>query len=140
MKKLAILSLAMLSFVALSSRGIAQDYDDESQDSGYDENYTTDQEDTYYDNQSYSDDNEALDQARDIEYNSGYAADSNNDEDARYYSGAGFDNNDSAPPPVDLRDSETLTPQLLRSSDDNDNPYIPQQYRSLHTTPPPLPQ
>lgn len=41
---------------------------------------------------------------------------------------------------VDLSQSKTLTPTLLRTSDDNDNPYIPKQYQSLKTTPPPKPQ
>jgi len=68
------------------------------------------------------------------------AVDSNSDEGARSYSGYTFDTPSTTPPVVDLRGAgEHPTPQLLRTSDDNDNPYIPKQYRSLHTTPPPLP-
>ncbi len=81
----------------------------------------------------------AWDQAQDTAYWGQEAVNSNSDEDARAKAGCGFDYScDSTV--VDLRGAgDHPTPQLLRTSDDNDNPYIPQQYRSLHTTPPPMP-
>lgn len=81
----------------------------------------------------------AWDQAQNAAYWGNEAVNSKSDEEARYKSGCGFDYScDSSV--VDLSGAgDHPTPQLLRSSDDNDNPYIPQQYRSLHTTPPPMP-
>jgi len=82
----------------------------------------------------------AWDQAQDVDYYSNQAAHSSSDEDARATSGCGFDTSCGSSSTVDLSGAgDHPTPQLLRTSDDNDNPYIPQQYRSLHTTPPPMP-
>lgn len=81
-------------------------------------------------------------QAQDTDYYSNNAARNSSMEGARATSGCGFDRDcGSSPPPVDLSGAGAHpTPQLLRTSDDNNNPYIPQQYRSLrHTPPPPLP-
>ena len=80
----------------------------------------------------------AYNQGEDTNYWNNQGTHSSSDEDARYKEGCGFDRNcGSSPPVVDLRDAgEHPTPQLLRNSDGS-NPYTPQQYRSLHTTPPP---
>lgn len=76
------------------------------------------------------------DQAQDIEHGNQETQNSSN-EHARSTSGCGFDTYCGSSSTVDLRGAgEHPTPQLLRNSDGS-NPYTPQQYRSLHTTPPP---
>lgn len=82
----------------------------------------------------------AWNQAEDTEYYSNNSVYSSSDEDARSTSGCGFDKDCGSPGVVDLRGAgEHPTPQLLRNSDGS-NPYTPQQYRSLKTTPPPMPR
>lgn len=80
----------------------------------------------------------AWNQAQGAGYCGNNAVHSSSDEGARYNSGCVFDTPCNSPSVVDLRGAgEHPTPILLRTSDDNDNPYIPKQYKSLHTTPPP---
>jgi len=64
------------------------------------------------------------------------AVNSNTAEGASTYAGYGFDTPSQTPPAVDLSGSQTYTPTLL-TNPDGSNPYVPQQYHSLHTTPPP---
>jgi hypothetical protein len=67
------------------------------------------------------------------------AVNSNSNEGASTNAGYNFDTASESPPVVDLSGAgDHPTVQLLRNPD-NSNPYTPQQYRSLHTTPPPMP-
>ncbi|OGI23183.1 MAG: hypothetical protein A2287_04445 [Candidatus Melainabacteria bacterium RIFOXYA12_FULL_32_12] len=82
----------------------------------------------------------AWNQAQDTDYYGNNAAHSSSDEGARSTAGCGFDTNCGSSTVVDLRDAgEHPTPQLLRNSDGS-NPYTPKKYRSLKTTPPPMPR
>lgn len=79
---------------------------------------------------------DAYDQLQSTERDSEYATRSNTDEGARDNAGLNFDTPSNSAPPVDLSEVENPTPELLRNSDGS-NPYTPEKYRSLHTTPPP---
>ncbi|EKE03933.1 MAG: hypothetical protein ACD_20C00128G0018 [uncultured bacterium] len=68
-----------------------------------------------------------------------YSGGSYDHEGARSTSGCGFDKDCGGSGTVDLSQSKTHTPSLLRNSDGS-NPYAPKQYRSLKTTPPPMPR
>lgn len=58
-------------------------------------------------------------------------------EGASHNASHNFDTPSDSAPAVDLSGAgEHPTPALLRNSDGS-NPYTPQEYRSLHTTPPP---
>ena len=82
----------------------------------------------------------AWDQAQDANNYGHQAVHSSSNESARSTSGCGFDKDCNSSTVVDLRDAgDHPTPQLLRNPDGS-NPYTPKQYRSLKTTPPPMPQ
>ncbi|MDD3014397.1 MAG: hypothetical protein PHC34_11900 [Candidatus Gastranaerophilales bacterium] len=80
----------------------------------------------------------AWDQAQDADYYGNQAAHSSSSESARAKSGCGFDYDCGSSSTVDLSQSKTRTPSLLRNSDGS-NPYTPKRYRSLHTNAPPMP-
>jgi len=76
-------------------------------------------------------------QAQNTDYWSNQAAHSSSNEDAKAKSGCGFDYDCGSSSVVDLSGAGAHpTVQLLKNSDGS-NPYTPQQYKSLHTTPPP---
>ena len=78
---------------------------------------------------------QAWNQAQQVRDDSQSAANNRSNEGAKDQSSYGFDTPSKTPPPVRLQGD---TPQLLRNSDGS-NPYTPERYRSLHTTPPPSP-